>query len=159
MFFERQYIGSLSLECCCTILLQRDLAIPPLGHQILLNPEDRIVLEQKPCKKPRFYETVFLEFSKIRQSGGSKTQQVEAAGTNTLRIVTLSTDERETLRNLINSGTHRARKITHARILLKADEGWLDWEISSALEVGISTIERVRQRFVLEGLEAALKMN
>jgi len=71
-------------------------------------------------------------------------------------IVTLSTDEQEALRNLIDSGTHRARKITHARILLKADEGWVDQEISSALDVGVSTIERVRQRFVLEGLEAAL---
>jgi len=71
-------------------------------------------------------------------------------------IVTLGTDEQETLRNLIDSGTHRAGKITHARILLKADEGWVDREISNALEVGISTVERVRQRFVLEGLEAAL---
>lgn len=71
-------------------------------------------------------------------------------------IVTLSADEREALHTLIDSGTHRARKITHARILLKADEGWADQEIGSALDVGVSTIERVRQRFVLEGLEAAL---
>jgi transposase len=71
-------------------------------------------------------------------------------------IITLSTDEREALRNLIGSGTHRARTITHARILLKADESWTDQEISRALDVSVSSIERVRQRFVLEGLAAAL---
>lgn len=71
-------------------------------------------------------------------------------------IVTLSAEEQETLRDLTDSGTHRARKIAHARILLKADEGWSDQQISGALDVSIPTIERVRRRFVLEGLEAAL---
>ena len=71
-------------------------------------------------------------------------------------IVTLSTDERQALQDLITSGTHRARKLTRARILLKADEGWSDQEISRALNVSIPTIERIRQRFVLEGFEAAL---
>jgi len=71
-------------------------------------------------------------------------------------IVTLDSDEREMLHNMINSGTERARKLTHARILLKADEGWTDEEICKALDVGIATVERVRKRFVLEGVEAAL---
>jgi transposase len=71
-------------------------------------------------------------------------------------IVTLTTEERETLQALISSGTERARKLAHARVLLKADEGWQDKQISEALDVGTATIERVRQRFVLEGLEAAL---
>jgi transposase len=71
-------------------------------------------------------------------------------------IVTLSAEERQILRDLIASGTHRARKLTRARILLKADEGWTDRAISRALNVGIPTIERVRRRFVLEGFEAAL---
>ena len=71
-------------------------------------------------------------------------------------IVTLSAEERQVLQDLITSGTHRARKLTRARILLKADEGWPDQEISRALNVSIPTIERVRQRFVLEGFEAAL---
>jgi transposase len=47
----------------------------------------------------------------------------------------------------------------HARILLKADEtvGWSDERISEALEVSLSTIGRVRERFVEEGVEAALE--
>jgi len=71
-------------------------------------------------------------------------------------IVTLDSKEREMLHNMINSGTERARKLTHARILLKADEGWSDEDICKALDVGIATVQRVRKRFVLEGLEAAL---
>jgi len=71
-------------------------------------------------------------------------------------IVTLSAEERQTLESMIASGTHRARKLTHARILLKADAGWADQEISRALDVSIITIERVRRRFVLAGCEAAL---
>lgn len=71
-------------------------------------------------------------------------------------VVTLTPEEREHLRQMIASGTERARKLTHARILLKADAGWRDAEISTALEVSILTIERVRRRFVKEGLEAAL---
>ncbi|HSR31047.1 MAG TPA: helix-turn-helix domain-containing protein, partial [Anaerolineae bacterium] len=71
-------------------------------------------------------------------------------------IVTLDSDEREMLHSMINSGTERARKLTHARILLKADEGWKDKNICKALDVGIATVERVRKRFALEGLEAAL---
>ena len=71
-------------------------------------------------------------------------------------LVTLTPEEREHLRKMISSGTERARKLTRARILLKADAGWKDADISTALEVSISTIERVRRRFVEEGLEAAL---
>lgn len=71
-------------------------------------------------------------------------------------IVTLSAEEREALRKLISSGTARARKLARTRILLKADAGWQDQRISEALDVSIATIERVRQRFVEEGLEAAL---
>jgi len=72
-------------------------------------------------------------------------------------IVTLSIEERQTLQDMITSGTHSARKLTRARILLKADEGWSDREISRALNVSIPTIERVRRRFVFVGFEAALK--
>lgn len=72
-------------------------------------------------------------------------------------IVTLADDERENLLKLIGSGTARARTISRARILLKANEGWQDKEISRALEVSIPTVERVRKRFVFEGFEASLK--
>lgn len=71
-------------------------------------------------------------------------------------IVTLTAAEREMLQPMIRSGTERARKLTRARILLKADDGWQDQAISTALDVGIATVARVRRRFVLEGLEAAL---
>jgi transposase len=71
-------------------------------------------------------------------------------------IVTLTEEEREYLHQMLSSGEERVRKLTRARILLKADENWTDEAIHQALDVGISTIERVRRRFVEEGLEAAL---
>jgi transposase len=51
--------------------------------------------------------------------------------------------------------------LTHARILLKADQaedgpGWIDDRIAEAVDVSVATIERVRQRFVEQGLELAL---
>ena len=72
-------------------------------------------------------------------------------------IVKLGEEEREELRKLIAQGQASARKLAHARILLKADSGeggsaWSDQAISEALEVGTATVERVRQRFVEEGL-------
>jgi len=72
-------------------------------------------------------------------------------------VVTLSESEQEMLTNLITSGTQRVRKTTHARILLKADAGLSDHQISAALNVSVPTIERVRQRFVEKGVEHALK--
>jgi len=63
-------------------------------------------------------------------------------------IVNLTPEEREELEQLISSGTERARKLTRARILLKADEGWTDRAISEALDVGTATVERLRKRFV-----------
>lgn len=76
--------------------------------------------------------------------------------------VTLTGEERQALNQIISKGKGAARKLLHARILLKADEGegqaaWQDEAISTALEVSISTIERVRERFVVEGLQAALE--
>ena len=76
-------------------------------------------------------------------------------------VVTLTDEERQRLRGLIASGKGPARKLTHARILLKADRrggkpGWKNATIANGLEVGLSTVERVRQQFVEAGLEAAL---
>src|SRR5512135_376223 len=76
-------------------------------------------------------------------------------------IVKLAEEERSELEQLISQGKAAARKQTHARILLKADSSekgpqWSDRAISEALEVGIATVERVRERFVEEGLQAAL---
>ena len=71
--------------------------------------------------------------------------------------VTLKADEREKLLALIGSGTAKARTLTYARILLKADGSWEDRTICEALDVSIPTIERVRKRFVFEGFETFLK--
>jgi transposase len=75
--------------------------------------------------------------------------------------VSLSEDDRGRLESLIAHGHAPARELTHARILLKADEGedapaWSDVKIADALEISRSTVFRVRSRFVEEGLEAAL---
>jgi transposase len=75
--------------------------------------------------------------------------------------VTLTAEERQDLHDLIAAGKAAAQKLAHARILLKADaaEGgpaWTDDRIAGAIEVSVATVERVRQRFVEQGLEAAL---
>lgn len=72
-------------------------------------------------------------------------------------VVALAEDEREQLLKLIGSGTAKARTISRARILLKANDGWQDQEISQAVDVSIPTVERVRKRFVFEGFEACLR--
>jgi transposase len=75
--------------------------------------------------------------------------------------VTLDEDERLELNNLLNKGRVAARKQTHARILLQCDEAGenpvkKDHDIAKALNTSIRSIERIRQRFVEEGLESAL---
>jgi transposase len=70
--------------------------------------------------------------------------------------VELSASERDHLKNIVSSGTEKARKLTRARILLKADEGWTDPQIQAALDVSRPTVERVRRKYVTEGLNAAL---
>ena len=69
-------------------------------------------------------------------------------------LVTLSDMERDTLEHLVRSGQHATRKVTRARILLKAAAGWDDAAIARAFDVGRATVERTRQRFVEEGLGA-----
>lgn len=75
--------------------------------------------------------------------------------------VTLTTEERHQLQERIAAGRAAARSLMHARVLLKADEGpdgpaWTDEQITAALEVADTTVERTRRRFVEEGLETAL---
>jgi len=75
--------------------------------------------------------------------------------------VTLEAEERQQLHDLIAAGQAAARKLAHARILLKADAAdggpaWPDHRIADALEVSTATVERVRQRFVEQGLDVAL---
>ncbi len=71
--------------------------------------------------------------------------------------VDLTDEEREHLLGLIGKGKHPARTLARARILLKADEGMGDEDVAAVLNVGYATVGRVRQRFVEEGLEHALK--
>lgn len=76
--------------------------------------------------------------------------------------VTLSSEERAQCEALVTTGKAAAQMQTHARIVLKADQGpdgpaWTDATISDALDVSLSTIERVRRALVLEGLDAALR--
>src|SRR5260370_2101055 len=75
--------------------------------------------------------------------------------------VTLTPEERCHLRDLMAAGKAAAQRLARARILLKADAAlggpaWTDPRIAEAVEVGTATVERIRRRFVEEGLEAAL---
>lgn len=75
-------------------------------------------------------------------------------------VVRLSEEERTNLLGLIKKGKSAAYKLTHARILLEADEDngpiKTDKTIAEQLHVGLKTVKRVRQRFVEEGMDAAL---
>jgi transposase len=70
--------------------------------------------------------------------------------------VKLSQSERDHLENLVSTGTEKARKLTRARILLKADAGWVDEEIANALDISRPTVGRIRNRYATEGLDTAL---
>jgi transposase len=77
-------------------------------------------------------------------------------------IVALGEEERQFLEQFTTTGKHAAYQINHARILLKADHNQAngsgcDTEIQAALDVSLRTIERVRQRFVEEGVQSALQ--
>jgi transposase len=70
--------------------------------------------------------------------------------------VQLTEVEQEHLRTLTQKGATKARKLRRAHILLLAHQGRSDEEIQTVLSVSPSTVHRVRQRFVEEGLDAAL---
>jgi len=75
--------------------------------------------------------------------------------------VTLTPEERTELEAMIGKGKADARKLAHARVLLQANEAndappRTDHDIAAALDVSVRTVERVRQRFVEEGLQSAL---
>ena len=76
-------------------------------------------------------------------------------------VVELTTEEQEELMQLVSKGKAAARKITHARVLLQANEsknapGWTDNQISDAFSIYTNTIHDIRLRFVEDGLQAAL---
>lgn len=75
-------------------------------------------------------------------------------------VVRLSKTERQGLEQLVGSGRESARKLTRAKILLKADanaQGWKDARIASALDVARVTVERIRKRFCEYGLVQAVE--
>lgn len=75
-------------------------------------------------------------------------------------VVELSKAERVELKQLVGSGRESARKLTRARVLLKADanaQGWSDARIVAALGVARATVERVRKRFAQGGREYAVE--
>jgi|SRR5205085_6584799 len=74
-------------------------------------------------------------------------------------VVDLTEAEREELNELTGKNKGNRAKIINAFVLLKADRGgsnWKDAQISAAFNVSVRKIERIRQRFVEEGFEAAL---
>lgn len=76
-------------------------------------------------------------------------------------IVRLTDEERQPLQSLLRKGTHPARRLLKAQILLKSDvseggEGWSDARIMEVLGASASMVYRTRQQFVEEGVEATL---
>lgn len=76
-------------------------------------------------------------------------------------VVKLPEEERAYLHTLISQGRAEARTLTHARILLKANQGeagpgWTDTAIATALEVHPATVARIRREYLAAGLTAAL---
>jgi hypothetical protein len=76
-------------------------------------------------------------------------------------IVKLTVEQRQELSRMIATGTTSARQLTHARMLLKADQGphgpvWSDAQIQEALEVSSGTVGRVRKRCAQAGVQEAI---
>ena len=71
--------------------------------------------------------------------------------------VGLAQEQREELQRLIRVGKSSARVTARARILLKSDDGWAAPQVAEALDVALSTVYRVKQRFAEEGLEGVLQ--
>ena len=66
------------------------------------------------------------------------------------------TGQREELQRLVRVGKNSARVTARARILLKSDDGWAAPQVAEALDVALSTVYRVKQRFAEAGLEQVL---
>src|SRR5688572_12512656 len=76
-------------------------------------------------------------------------------------VVRLDKHERKELSLVVKAEKTAAKKRCHAQILLLADSGrhgpaWKDAAIAEACQVTVQTVENIRKRLVLEGLESAL---
>src|SRR6266581_1578976 len=90
-----------------------------------------------------------------------RTPPLEKPSMRKQHVVVLPEPERARLHTLIGQGIAPARALTHARILLKANQGeagpgWTDRAIATALEVHHTTVARVRQQYATGGLDAAV---
>src|SRR5258708_4165662 len=103
-----------------------------------------LIQEQKRCKFGKASSRYILRETKEEAMPAAK------------YIVELSAEERDQILAIIRRGKTLTRKITRARILLKAEQRLTDEQIASELGIGSATVGRVRQRFVEEGLENAL---
>jgi len=79
-------------------------------------------------------------------------------------IVELTSEERKQLQQLVKKGKVPGYKIRHAQMLLKADQGkhgpsWPDAQIAEVFASHVTSVERLRKRFVEQGLDAALERN
>lgn len=72
-------------------------------------------------------------------------------------ILKLTADERVGLEQLLEKKRVSALRRTRAMIMLRVDEGLTDEEVVDDLGVGVATVERIRKRAVLEGIQAALE--
>ncbi len=77
-------------------------------------------------------------------------------------VVELELEERARLERMVSVGKRAAAKLTHARVLLQADQsaagpGWTDARIAEGLGLTTRTVENIRRRFVEQGLQAALE--
>lgn len=76
--------------------------------------------------------------------------------------VTLTQEEREDLQEITRKGSHKSQKVLNALILLNCDQGEFqeqkikNEDISRVLQISMKKIDRVKKRFVEEGLEVAL---
>lgn len=76
--------------------------------------------------------------------------------------VTLTQTERDQLHSITSKGSHKSQKVLNALILLNCDEGEFQGQkstneqISKVLGISMRKIDRVKKRFVEEGLSIAL---
>jgi transposase len=76
--------------------------------------------------------------------------------------IKLTQDEVEELMGIINKGSHSSHTFRAAYVLLNCDEGGFsdkstNEQISKILKIGMRTIDRIKKRFIEEGMEAALE--
>ena len=77
-------------------------------------------------------------------------------------IVELTSEERKRLTGLVKKGKTAGYKIRHAQMLLKAEQGnqgpgWPDAQVAEVFAANVTTVERLRKRFIEQGLDAALE--